>query len=54
MAVTAWYLILCSVLMVGQSFLERRFGRGFGVGNSKEGIMRAKLLSFQGLAGGGR
>ncbi len=29
-AATLWYLILCSVLMVGQYFLERRFGRGFG------------------------
>jgi len=31
-AVTAWYLIVGSVLMVGQYFLERRFGRGFGTG----------------------
>lgn len=30
MAATMWYLIVCSVLMVGQYFLERRFGRGFG------------------------
>ena len=29
-AVTAWYLIVCSVLMVGQFYLERYFGRGFG------------------------
>jgi polar amino acid transport system permease protein len=29
-AVTAWYLIVGSVLMVGQYFLEKRFGRGFG------------------------
>ncbi|MGN6302940.1 MAG: amino acid ABC transporter permease [Angustibacter sp.] len=29
-AATLWYLILCSLLMVGQYFLERRFGRGFG------------------------
>ena len=29
-AATLWYLLLCSVLMVGQYFLERRFGRGFG------------------------
>lgn len=29
-AATAWYLIVCSVLMVGQSYLERYFGRGFG------------------------
>ena len=27
-AVTAWYLIVGSVLMVGQYFLERVFGRG--------------------------
>jgi polar amino acid transport system permease protein len=25
-----WYLILCSVLMVGQYFVERHFGRGYG------------------------
>lgn len=31
-AVTAWYLIVGSVLMTGQYFLERRFGRGFGTG----------------------
>jgi polar amino acid transport system permease protein len=29
-AVTAWYLLVGSVLMVGQYFLERYFGRGFG------------------------
>lgn len=29
-AATLWYLLLCSLLMVGQYFLERRFGRGFG------------------------
>jgi polar amino acid transport system permease protein len=29
-AAVAWYLIICSVLMVGQSYLERYFGRGFG------------------------
>jgi polar amino acid transport system permease protein len=34
-AATAWYLILCSVLMVGQYFLERRFGRGFGTKPAK-------------------
>ncbi|EWT02116.1 ABC transporter permease [Intrasporangium oryzae NRRL B-24470] len=28
-AVTAWYLLVGSVLMVGQYYLERRFGRGF-------------------------
>jgi polar amino acid transport system permease protein len=29
-AATAWYLIVCSILMVGQYYLERYFGRGFG------------------------
>lgn len=49
-AVTAWYLILCSVLMVGQSFLERRFGRGFGTANPN--ATRARLLSLRGGGGG--
>jgi polar amino acid transport system permease protein len=29
-ASTAWYLIVCSVLMVGQYYLEQHYGRGFG------------------------
>ena len=29
-AATIWYLIICSILMVGQFYLERHFGRGFG------------------------
>ncbi len=29
-AATLYYLIACSVLMVGQAYLEKRFGRGFG------------------------
>ena len=29
-AATLWYLIVCSILMVGQARLERYFGRGFG------------------------
>ncbi|ADU46783.1 amino acid ABC transporter membrane protein, PAAT family [Intrasporangium calvum DSM 43043] len=29
-AAVGWYLIVCSVLMVGQYYLERYFGRGFG------------------------
>jgi polar amino acid transport system permease protein len=29
-AATLWYLIICSVLMIAQSYLERHFGRGFG------------------------
>ncbi len=34
-AATAWYLIICSVLMVGQSYLEKYFGRGFGAPSKK-------------------
>jgi polar amino acid transport system permease protein len=30
MAAILYYLIITSILMVGQSYLERRFGRGFG------------------------
>jgi polar amino acid transport system permease protein len=29
-AATIYYLILTSIMMIGQYFLERRFGRGFG------------------------
>ncbi len=29
-AATLWYLIICTILMVGQTYLERYFGRGFG------------------------
>ena len=29
-AATLYYLIACSVLMIIQSYLEKRFGRGFG------------------------
>ncbi|HET6533633.1 MAG TPA: amino acid ABC transporter permease [Actinoplanes sp.] len=29
-AACLWYLILCSVLMVGQYFVERHFGKGYG------------------------
>ncbi|GAA2156339.1 polar amino acid transport system permease protein [Humibacillus xanthopallidus] len=29
-AATIWYLLIGSVMMVGQYFLEKRFGRGFG------------------------
>ena len=51
-AATAWYLIVCSVLMVGQSFLEKRFGRGFGTTSSGPGGLRARMLALKGGAGG--
>jgi polar amino acid transport system permease protein len=28
-----WYLALTSVLSIGQMFIERRFGRGFAIGD---------------------
>ncbi len=34
-AACAWYLIVCSVLMVGQAWMERYFGRGFGAPSKK-------------------
>lgn len=34
-AATIWYLIVCSILMMGQSYLERYFGRGFGAPSKK-------------------
>ena len=36
MAATLWYLIVCSVLMVGQSYLEKYYGRGFGAPTGKK------------------
>jgi polar amino acid transport system permease protein len=35
-AATLWYLIICSILMVGQYYLERHFGRGFGEKTPKD------------------
>src|SRR4051812_28307303 len=29
-AAVIWYLLLCTVLMIGQYFLERHFGKGYG------------------------
>ncbi|GAA1876813.1 amino acid ABC transporter permease [Lapillicoccus jejuensis] len=45
---TMWYLIICSVLMVGQYYLERRFGRGFGV----SGPARPRRFARPGGSGG--
>ena len=35
-AATLWYLIICSILMVGQYYLEQHFGRGFGQKKPKD------------------
>ena len=43
-AATLWYLIVCSILMVGQSYLERYFGRGFGAVPKKT---KQKLMKIE-------
>ena len=35
-AAKLWYLIVCSILMVGQSYLEKYYGRGFGAPTGKK------------------
>ncbi|MBU2665760.1 amino acid ABC transporter permease [Actinoplanes bogorensis] len=36
-AALIWYLILCTILMIGQYFVERHFGRGYGAtGKAKQ------------------
>jgi polar amino acid transport system permease protein len=42
-AALLWYLILCSVLMIGQFFVERHFGRGYGT----TGRARQRLRDLQ-------
>jgi polar amino acid transport system permease protein len=44
-----WYLVLCSVMMIGQHFLERHFGRGYGT----TGRARQRLRDI-GMEQGGR
>jgi polar amino acid transport system permease protein len=46
--VSIWYLVLTSVLYVGQYFIERRYGRGFS--RAERASMRARWL---GLGRGG-
>jgi polar amino acid transport system permease protein len=41
-----WYLVMTSILYVGQFFIERRYGRGFT--RSQRGEMRARWLGFRG------
>ena len=40
-----WYLVMTSVLYVGQHFIERRFGRGFA--RAEEVGVRARWLQFR-------
>ena len=41
-----WYLVMTSVLYVGQYFIERRYGRGFS--RAERASMRARWLSLGG------
>ncbi|HWI01080.1 MAG TPA: amino acid ABC transporter permease, partial [Propionibacteriaceae bacterium] len=45
-AATLYYLIASSVLMIGQSYLEKRFGRGFGVRVASANDEAAKGLAI--------
>ncbi len=47
-AATLYYLIASSIMMVGQAYLERRFGRGFG-----QQVSSTKDDAAKGLAAGG-
>lgn len=51
-ASTAWYLIICSVLMVGQYYLERYFGRGFGQTKRQARRAQAKRVARPAGMGG--
>ena len=46
-AATIWYLVITTVLMIGQYYLERYFGRGYGTtddSKAKANTTKAKLL----------
>ncbi|WIM98195.1 amino acid ABC transporter permease [Actinoplanes oblitus] len=47
-AALIWYLIICSVLMIGQFFVERHFGKGYGAA----GKARQRLRDIQVEQGG--
>lgn len=51
MAAVIWYLIVSTILGIGQSWLERRFGRGFGTQTSS--AKNQSRLKFIGMRGGG-
>ncbi|CAM4157994.1 amino acid ABC transporter permease [Janibacter anophelis] len=54
MAACLWYLVITSVLMVGQYFLERHFGRGYGNTSTqtKADTTRTRLMGL--TIGGGK
>ncbi|HLY49038.1 MAG TPA: amino acid ABC transporter permease [Solirubrobacteraceae bacterium] len=46
MVAVIWYLVMTSVLYVGQYFIERRFGRGFT--RAERATLRSRWLAFGG------
>ena len=46
-----WYLVMTSILYVGQYFIERRFGRGFS--RTERPSLMGRWLSFRRERGGG-
>jgi len=48
-----WYLALSSILMVGQYFLERYFGRGFGTQERRRMAWRGRTIGGAGAGGTG-
>ena len=46
-----WYLVMTSVLYVGQYFIERRYGRGFS--RAERATMASRWLGLGRGAGGG-
>lgn len=50
-AATLWYIVVSSVLMVGQLYLERRFGRGFGTSGPPATGRQAKIRQLLGVGG---
>jgi polar amino acid transport system permease protein len=53
-AATLWYLIITSVFMVGQYYLERHFGRGFGSARPKSDGQPASTTGALRFSGGAR
>lgn len=51
-AAVGWYLVVCSVLMVGQFYLERYFGRGFGQPRNQAKGAKNKRFARDGGMGG--
>ena len=51
-AATIWYLLICSLLMLVQVQLEKKFGKGFGAKPPTPNAYKAKMLKLR-TAGGG-